>query len=276
MSKTNEQAAVEIETRIREAKEKCGAELAALSKFIAGEGTTLEDKQQRLLAAHRMAVSFFDLCEQSVADSNLLGAHRNAWWVKNKAETSLGALDAIMNFNGSFRSLAEAVKLPVSPFQPSDMAYASMQRIVKQHFPEKVDSLRERFVVAGLPTSGFDSPLPPDVQSEPSTAIEFDNGEIRKVEGMTSRDAASFLQSRTHVKKGDFVVSGAFHGIEATAVAQTVAASSTEAGQGWLSAILSELKKTPVKIAFRVFVTLAAGGIISFLSARGCAPFIQP
>ena len=275
MSKTNEQAAIENEASIREAKSNWSSELAAFAAFINDEKNTLEVKRQRFVDAHRKTVAFFDLCEQSVADSSLLGAHRNAFWVKNKAETSLNALDSVLQFNQSFNATAEELELP--RIQPSPTAYASMQRIVKQHFPEKAVVLREQFAAAGLPTGGFDMPLPQDDQQAPNAAsIELEGGELRRVSGLTSSDAASILNSRTQVKRGDFTVSGAFSGSEVNAVAQTVAVASPEKKEGWLKVVASELIKAPFALVVRILGTLAAGGVMAYLASQGCSAFVTP
>jgi hypothetical protein len=275
MSKTNEQAAIENEARILEAKSSWSSELEAFAAYINDEKNTLEAKRHRFVDAHRKTVAFFDLCEQSVADSSLLGAHRNAFWVKNKAETSLNALDSVLKFNQSFNAAAAVLELP--PVQPSPTAYASMQRIVKQHFPERVVALREQFAAAGLPTGGFDAPLPLDDQQLPTAAsIELEGGELRRVSGLTSPDAVSILNSRAQVKRGDFTVSGAFSGSEVNKVAQTVAVASLENKEGWLKVTASELKKAPIALVVKVLGSLAAGGVMAYLADQGCSAFVKP
>ncbi|ATB41261.1 hypothetical protein CYFUS_006726 [Cystobacter fuscus] len=209
MNTTNEQAALQAEKEIQLAHHRHHDELRAFIQFN-GEDHPVEKKQQRFLDLHRNAIAFFNLGEQSVADSSLLGAHRDEWWAKNKAETSMAVLNAVLNFYASFREMTAALQLPPETMEPASTAFASMQRIVKLHYPEKATELREMFAAAGLPTMGFDAPLPP--RATQGAAIKFKDGEVEHVEGLTSSDAASFLKGRSRVVSGETSVTGAYSG----------------------------------------------------------------
>lgn len=151
---TNEQAAIAIEAELRAAKTDFRGQL---DEFIAVHNldSPLEAKRRAFFALHGQAIDFFNLCEQSVGDTDLLGAHRNESWVQTKAETCLAALESILDMHRTWQGLVSTLDIPEDVIKPSSAAYASLQRIVSLFFPEQVSNLRNRFRASGLPTSGF-------------------------------------------------------------------------------------------------------------------------
>lgn len=159
MSSSNEQRAIDIEARIIAAQTTFRDQLAA---FIAANASdaSLDEKRSRFLDLVGHATSFANICEQSVGDTNLLGATRNEAWARNKAETSLNALDTILQSQQTLATVAENLQLPAETVRPSPTAFASLQRQVALFFPERVEALRRAFEDAGLPVVGFDDIAP--------------------------------------------------------------------------------------------------------------------
>ncbi len=153
---SNEQAAVRIEAEIRERHQVFRGQLTSFSNVFGSEASS-DTKRRALLELLGHATDFFNLCEQSVGDTSLLGAHRNEAWVQNKAETSLNVLSTILDAHQTFAAVGPVLGLPAEALAPSETAYASLQRLVSMFFPERVDDLRSKFVATGVPTTGFAS-----------------------------------------------------------------------------------------------------------------------
>jgi nucleoside phosphorylase len=159
MSYSNEQAAVASEARILKQHAKYRRQLTTFSKIIASEAS-LEDKRAQFYKLLGGAVEFANICEQSIGDANLLGATKNQAWAKNKAETSVAALETILKSYLTLVAVAEQLSVSSDSIQPSSMAYASLQRHVALFFPGRVDELRAQYERAGLPVVGFDDAAP--------------------------------------------------------------------------------------------------------------------
>lgn len=61
------------------------------------------------------------------------------------------------------------LELPPGTYQPSQMAFADIQRRVAKFQPQKVAFLRQSFIDHNLPVYGFDHPNEPPRSSTPST-----------------------------------------------------------------------------------------------------------
>lgn len=151
---TNEQTAVETESKLLAEK------VPVLDEANRFAEVQLQDvptsvKRDAFFRLHRKAIHYFNLHEQSVADSDLLGAHRNEGWVQTKAETSKGALGSILEMHRTWQAVAPVIEIDPAAIRPTDSAFAALQRIVSDFFPEDVAALRGRFVELGLPTAGF-------------------------------------------------------------------------------------------------------------------------
>jgi len=167
---TNEQAVVEIEAQIRAHHAAYGAQLIAFLGVV-GSPESNEEKQKKFFELVRRATDFANTCEQSVGDTSLLGAHKNEAWAQNKAETSLAALEIILETHQTLLEVAPKVGLSPDIVRPSPGAYASLQRHVSLFFPERSIELRRKFEAANLPVAGFEvaetelaSPTRQDVQ----------------------------------------------------------------------------------------------------------------
>jgi hypothetical protein len=163
VSFSNELAAIESQARITEQHVIFRNQLAAFSRFMAGDAD-LQVRRDRFLELVGNAVDFANVCEKAVGDANLLGATRNEAWAKINAETSLNALETILNGHQMMEVLGESLGLPEEVFRPSTTAYAGTQRHASIFYPDHVDELRRKFETAGLPVVGFDEEMPRSAQ----------------------------------------------------------------------------------------------------------------
>ncbi len=159
VSFSNEQAAVASEARILAQHTRYRQQLLAFMETMAGNATA-DAKRAGFYVALGHSTDFANLCEQSIGDASLLGATKNEAWAKNKAETSLNALDMILRAHQTFVAVAQQLSLPVEAVHPSPTAYASLQRHVALFFPEQAERIRIEYEKEGLPVSGFNDGAP--------------------------------------------------------------------------------------------------------------------
>lgn len=253
---SNEQAANEFHDRV-DAEMNAAAEM--LRSFVSEDpgGLAPPDRLRRFLDAQQAAVTAFNTCERLVGTSSILGALEDPYWASHVAGTCLNALDSVCRFQEAFVARARSLELPDDVTRPSPAAYCEMQHIVKEHHPERVPELRSRFLALGLPVMGFDREAP---KKQPARIEFHTDGEVHRVEGLTSHDAAKVLTTRTRAKKGDFEMTGAFAGDQAVEVARAVAVAAPAKRDGFWASNLAEMKKAPtavlVRIAAAVVVTL--------------------
>jgi hypothetical protein len=254
---SNEQAANEFHDRVV-AEMKAAAE--ALKTFVGEDLSSLPppERLRRFLDVQQAAVSAFNTCERLVGTSSILGALEDPYWAAQVAGTCLNALDSVCRFQEAFVARARSLDLPDDVTRPSPAAYCEMQHIVKEHHPERVPGLRSRFVELGLPVMGFDRHL---LKKQPARIEFHTDGEVHRVEGLTSHDAAKVLTTRTRAKKGDFEMTGAFAGDQAVEVARAVAVAAPAKRDGFWASNLAEMKKAPAAILIRV----GAGVVLTLL-----------
>ena len=245
---SNEQAANEFHDRV-DAEMKNAAE--AMRVFVTTDlaGLSPPDRLKQFLNAQQAAVAAFNTCERLVGTSSILGALEDPHWASHVAGTCLNALDSVCQFQEAFVARARSLDLPADVTRPSPAAFCEMQHIVKEHHPERIPELRSRFVSLGLPVMGFDREAP---RKQPARIEFHEDGEVSRVEGLTSHDAAKVLTTRTRAKKGDFEMTGAFSGEQAVEVARAVAVAAPAKRDGFLASNLAELKKAPAAVLIRV------------------------
>lgn len=156
---SNEQTTVAGEDRIRAQQAVFAQHLAEFLVTLKSDAT-LEAKRHEFLNVIREATEFANVCEQTVDDARLLGAYKDPDWGRSKAETSLNALDTILQSHATLVAIAHDLELPSEATRASPTAYASMQRLVSLFFPERIDPMRRAFEDAGLPVVGFDDAAP--------------------------------------------------------------------------------------------------------------------
>ena len=170
MSFSNEQAAIAGEARISKQHAVFREQLMSFVDFMDRDASEKE-RRARFHEVLGQSADFANICEQSIGDASLLGATRNEAWAKNKAETSLNALDTILQAHLTIVVLGSTLGVPPESFRPSPTAYASIQRHVAIFFPQRVDAMRAQFENSGLPVVGFDEELPPSAARKAVRAL---------------------------------------------------------------------------------------------------------
>jgi hypothetical protein len=165
VSHSNEQAAVASEARILAQQAQYRQQLTSFMKIMGGDAPA-EEKLDRFHELLGHSADFANICEQSIGDASLLGATKNEAWARNKAETSLDALDTILQMHKTLVAVAEHLNVPPEVIRPSPMAYASLQRHVALFFPERVEMLRALYEEACLPVVGFDDVISQNARGE--------------------------------------------------------------------------------------------------------------
>lgn len=272
---SNEQVAAAEEARIEEDKKQFRALCRQFLEFEQSDAA-LSEKQKQCRAIYDRAIDHFNICEQSVANSDLLGAHKNERWVRTKAETSLNTLDAIVQFQESFHGLCGKLQVEIPPFSPT--AFAAMQRLVSEHFPEEASTLRGRFTANKLPTFGFDRPLPTSRPADGNTNLEFSEHGISRITNVKSEDAKQILANYGKVTTPTMSVSGA---IKSTEIVETAKATKdtavAPAKPTYRRSIFTEMAITPVKIVSTISAGILLTVLLYFLKTQtGCQVFQQP
>ena len=131
-----------------------------------GYNPTIEE----LLQCQQLGNRYFNYLESFVGTSDLLGAHNSGLWVTGFAETCKSVLSAYVvhiNFLRSYRETLGGVGV-----EPDQLAFANMQRVVKQYLVAECSAqLESLYVENNLPTSGFKVKAHGDIQKTPTWQI---------------------------------------------------------------------------------------------------------
>ena len=101
---------------------------------------------------HIVACDFFNYLDTCAAQNKTSSKTIDSEWNQWLAETCLNVLNTIHDHYQTYK-LLEADEFNL----PSQTAFASMQRLVKEHYPEKIwAEIKSKFQTSGLPTFGFD------------------------------------------------------------------------------------------------------------------------
>jgi hypothetical protein len=152
LSRTNEQEVIALESELESLKQKYHARLMPIA--VARQRGQGDPSITDLLECQNLGNAYFNAAERFVGNSGVLGAHLHGKWVTGLAETCHSILGAYITHIGFLRS-HNAVLGGVG-VEPSEFAYANMQRMVKEYLPKKQsDELMGRFVENKLPIKGF-------------------------------------------------------------------------------------------------------------------------
>jgi hypothetical protein len=192
---SNEQAAIESEARIFAQHAQYRQQLTSFLEIMSTP-ISADEKRARFHELLGHSADFANICEQSIGDANLLGATKNEAWAKNKAETSISALDTILQTHHALVAVAAQLQAPPEAIRPSPAAFASLQRHVALFFPERVDALRTQYEEAGLPVVGFDdvAPLSPDRKELRSLLVEW-RATLREVQERATTHPDQFIEA---------------------------------------------------------------------------------
>ena len=149
---TNEQSVIAAEKKITQLKKDYILFLQPITLRL--HQTKGCPSLEEFLTCQQLGNQLFNFLESFVGNSGLLGAHANGKWVTGFAEHCHSALKAYivhLNFLRSHQSV-----LGVANIEPDTLAFANMQRMVKEYLPKEIsDSLEIEFKKNSLPTQGF-------------------------------------------------------------------------------------------------------------------------
>lgn len=116
---------------------------------------TPDEVQKQITELHSKGVTFFNLFERSIDEYGLSYFKLNIDTKNRKIEDTKGIVDVIINHWNTLQSLSENFSITCPT--PSTDAYSSIQRLLKYFEKEKSNKFKDKFMVANLPTNGFDN-----------------------------------------------------------------------------------------------------------------------
>ena len=167
----------------------------ALATFLA---IPISKKKARKDALHNLqasATAFFNSFERLVVIGSLCGAANDRVWYRDKAETALNLLETIHRHYAAVFTKAEALGEDLALFTPSLTAYATIERLVAENFPEDAKKWEKKFRELGLPVRGFDAEQKPAIHKTDLLLVTVNDVETQAVlnafKAATGEDAAS-------------------------------------------------------------------------------------
>lgn len=104
---------------------------------------------------HNKGAAFFNLFERSIDEYGQGNFDLTTDTKIRKIEDAEALVDTIIMHWQTIRKIAN--KYNVSYPTPTDKAYSSIQRLLKKFRPNKIETIKEKFMSEQLPTNGFDS-----------------------------------------------------------------------------------------------------------------------
>ena len=169
--------------------------------LLKSESQSIENKRSALYSVFKAVVNHVNLVESSIAQDALSGASLNPAWNTYRAETALELLKQYPSIHDFFEVWCSNLKLDSGGFQLGKTAMASTQRIAIQNFPDEANTLQSLYSSKGLPTRGFDAPIPV-TSTEKNASIEYEpGGSLKSITGIRSEDAVEI--AKNVVNKGE-------------------------------------------------------------------------
>jgi hypothetical protein len=103
---------------------------------------------------HSKGVAYFNQFTRSIDEYGLKSFELNPDTKNRKIEDALNIIDVILLHWKTLEMLSE--KHSLNKIRPSDSAYASIQRFIRHFHPERTEELKQKFMNAELPVSGFE------------------------------------------------------------------------------------------------------------------------
>jgi hypothetical protein len=129
--------------------------LDSTSLYIKG----IDPKEARdvLFRLHNKGTAYFNIFVRSVDEFSLpaFGANENI--LNRKVEDAVSIADRIVAHWKLIRTFSQ--KYSLEYFVPDDNAYSSLQRFIRKYNPDKSEKLKQEFMNAQLPVSGFEGKL---------------------------------------------------------------------------------------------------------------------
>ena len=111
----------------------------AMKAFLTFPISKKKARKEALHAIQASATAFFNSFERLVVFGSLSGAANDKVWYRDKAETALNLLQIIHQHYKTIFARAEALGEDLALFTPSLTAYATIERLVAENFPEDAE-----------------------------------------------------------------------------------------------------------------------------------------
>jgi nucleoside phosphorylase len=138
----------------------------AMKAFLTLPISKKKARKDALHALQASATAFFNSFERLVVFGSLSGAANDKVWYRDKAETALNLLQIIHQHYKAVFARAEALGEDLALFTPSLTAYATIERLVAESFPEDAQKWKKKFEELGLPVRGFEGVAPPKFKTD--------------------------------------------------------------------------------------------------------------
>jgi len=109
----------------------------------------------KLREVHASGLEYFNTINRIITLGALDKSETNPTWFSGMAETSINALDTILNHYLTVRSEATRLGMPRTSFRASRASYTQIQRIVKLHDESLAAEFEKKFKQNTLPVYGF-------------------------------------------------------------------------------------------------------------------------
>jgi hypothetical protein len=124
---------------------------------LSGPKAKIEDRRAALWAWHEAGLALFNVEEKVIAKYASATPDGDPVNYTDKAETAVNLLDTIAAHYTTLFHEARILNIPADKLKLNMTAFTNLQRMVNEILPGKANALRDRFVQAGLPVSGFET-----------------------------------------------------------------------------------------------------------------------
>ncbi len=166
--------------------------------------TLTNRSESDVLTVHEVALKYYNYCENFVAESDLLGAHKSDLWANNFAEDCYSVLDSLTKHFDFLNSYKDLFISDNSFPKPIGTAFANMQRMVMLYLNSGMSSeLKSEFEKRNLPIYGFKYEAKHIMNKKVQTILSFSFGVIFVIVLLV---IAVFLPSPTQFQQNIFWV----------------------------------------------------------------------
>ncbi|MHA1381760.1 MAG: hypothetical protein ACTSRG_25605 [Candidatus Helarchaeota archaeon] len=142
----------EREDKLDELKIQFTEDLQILFESLRSE-VNISNPDQLLSKVHTSAVRYFNAFERTLDEYTLPSTEITKEIKTRKAEDTLNMTDTILQYWGMIKRFC--LKYDLNTLKPSATAYASIQRVLKHFYPDKILELKTKFLDVDLPITGF-------------------------------------------------------------------------------------------------------------------------
>jgi hypothetical protein len=247
----------EIEGMVARAMEELGELLQKTDAMIQDDSVLIAEKIAAVFALYRKGIQFYNSLEGAVAREELSQNNENRHWRSFVAESSYDALDSLVRFLTQVWETAESIGLSTRDLRPSPTAFAGLQRLAMEEYPDLAHRLRLRFLELELPTVGFDKAIPRSPRSGADTAsLEFEADGLRKAMGLKSEHAVEIAKGL--VKQGP----DGYSAPASASAAESVLKAGPRPPEAWWQRQWTLLKEAPVPVLLGILGALVVAGLV--------------